>query len=80
MEWKKEKDNIGEHKVKESSNGVKVRILKKPSSQYKKKMERRAKKDLKLKEEKEKMEARERLIKKKMRDLAIEELKKEGKI
>lgn len=75
-----EEDKNGLYNVIEQDNGVKVRTLKKPSKSYRKKMDDRRKADIeRMKEEKE-SSGKERLIKEKMRELAIKELEKEGKI
>jgi hypothetical protein len=74
------KDNIGEHKVKEYKNGVKVKILKTSSLKYTKDKLKRIEK-AQIRENEIKMELeKEILIKQKMRELAIAELEKEGKI
>ena len=40
-----ETDWMGEHKITEQPNGIKVRLLRKPSEEYKKKLDERNKKD-----------------------------------
>ena len=76
----KEKDDNGEHTVKEYSNGIKVRSLVKPSEKYKQKIAARQKVQAVKSKEKQIAKDREKLIQEKMRSLAIAELEKEGKI
>ena len=80
MDEKIVKDELGEHRVIEQKNGITIKILKKPSKEYKKKIEKRNEVYKKNKEESRKKRDTEKLIKDKMRELAIKELKKEGKI
>ena len=75
-----EKDENGKHKVFEYKSGIKVRLLEEPSKKYKDKMEKNRKELAKQQAEKRKVLEKEKLIKDKMRELAIKELKKEGKI
>ena len=75
-----ETDKRGEHKVIEQSNGVKIKLLQKPSAAYLKQIEKEAKKSAKLADEKRKKRDEEKLIQEKMRELAIAQLKKEGKL
>jgi len=75
-----ETDKIGTHKVIEYPNGRKVRILKQPSEWYKQKQEASREKMLAKKAEEQIAHDREKLIKDKMRELAIAELQKEGKL
>ncbi|MCP4651434.1 MAG: hypothetical protein GY853_15315 [PVC group bacterium] len=70
----------GEFKVQTQSNGIKVRILKKPSASYKAKMEKRAEAEKARQVIEDERLARERLIKERMRDIAIKQLEDEGKI
>jgi hypothetical protein len=75
-----ETDNLGEHKVIDKENGVKIRILRKPSEEYKAKLQARAEKE-KERMAKEKIEQdRNKLITQRMREIAERELKNEGKI
>jgi len=75
-----ETDNIGVHKVTEYPNGRKVRILKQPSEWYVKKMTDRQERMLKEKSISDEKRTQEKLIQDKMRELAIAELQKEGKL
>jgi hypothetical protein len=69
-----ETDNIGEHKVIEQKNGIKIRILKKPSPEYAEKLKARAEKEkIRMTEEKEKQD-QEKIIQNKMREIAIREI------
>lgn len=73
-------DNIGLHKVKEYSNGICVKILKDPSKEYAQKIKKREE-EAKMKREIElEKQARDKLISSKIRELAIKELEKEGKL
>lgn len=75
-----ETDAIGEHKIIKQKNGVKIRLLKKPSKEYAAKLKVRAGKE-KERMAKEKVEQdKEKLIRERIRENAIKELKKEGKI
>jgi len=70
----------GVYKVQEQSNGIKVKFLREPSMAYIEKRERR-----RIKEEEKAVEEKirtdkERLIKIKMREIAIRELESEGKL
>ncbi len=75
-----EEDKIGKHKVIEQPNGIKIRILKEPSDWYKQKMKKRAEKEKEERKKQEEMEKKERLIREKIREIAIRELEKEGKL
>ena len=75
-----ETDNIGRHKVIEQPNGIKIRILREPSEWYREKTKKNAERDAVRRAEEEEKIAREKLIKDKMRELAIVELEKEGKM
>jgi len=75
-----ETDEIGEHKVIEKANGVKIRLLKKPSKEYKAKLEQRAKKEKERREKEQIEQNKEKLIRNRMREIAIKELEKEGKL
>ena len=75
-----ETDNLGEHKVIEKKNGIKVRILKKPSKEYKAKLKKRAEKEKERLEEERQKQERNKLITTRMREIAEKELKAEGKI
>ena len=78
--WREEKDLQGTWKVKEQRNGVKVRLLRDPSPEYKAKMKARREANA-IKEAEKKIERdREKLIQEKIRELAIKQLEKEGKI
>ena len=74
------KDELGEHKIIKQKNGITIKILRKPSAEYKKKIEERNKIYIKNKEESRQKKEKEKLIKNKMRELAIKELEKEGKL
>lgn len=75
-----EDDKCGKYKVNEQSNGVKVRILIEPSKWYIEKTQKRKENEKDKWIEVQKKIESERLIKDKMRELAIRELKKEGKL
>lgn len=75
-----ETDHIGEHKVIEHKNGVKVRILKKQSSEYAKKLKKYKEKEIQNEKDRLEKENKEKIITDKMREIAIAELKKEGKL
>ena len=78
--WREEKDAQGTWKVKEQRNGVKVRLLREPSPEYKAKMKARREADAKREAEKKVERDREKLIQDKIRELAIKQLEKEGKL
>ena len=79
-EIRTEIDEQGEKKVIEQSNGVCIKLLKKPSDEYKIKLAQRAKKEKeRIKKENENQE-REKMIQEQMRKIAIEQLEKEGKM
>ena len=73
-------DELGTHRVVTQKNGITVKYLIKPSEKYLKKMQDREQKILEKKEEKRKIKERDKLINDRMRDIAIRELEKEGKI
>ncbi len=73
-------DEWGEHLVTEHKNGIVTSLLVKPSEKYKEKMAKKNKDRQKYKEEKRKKQEKEKLIQDKMRELAIKELEKEGKL
>ena len=75
-----ETDDKGEHKVIEKKNGIKVRILKKPSKEYKAKLKKRAEKEKGRMIKEKKIQEREKLITARMREIAERELKADGKI
>ena len=75
-----EEDDRGMNKVIQYSNGIIARILQKPSEAYKKKMSDRSVAVRKKMNETRENEKKEALIVEKMRELAIRELKKEGKL
>ena len=75
-----ETDESGEHKVIEQSNGIKIKFLRKPSEKYIKKKEKLYKIETEKRKKEEIKYKKEKLIKNKMRELAIKELEKEGKI
>jgi hypothetical protein len=75
-----EEDEIGQHRVIEQGNGIKIRILEKPSDWYKKKQKDNAAKERERQAVRDVEKEKEKLIKNKMRELAISELQKEGKI
>ena len=78
MKITKEINERGEYKVIEQKNGIKVKLLKVPSEEYKEK------KRLKYEEKKKKMKtrdekrAKEKLIQERMRQIAERELEEEG--
>lgn len=75
-----EKDDQGKWKVIEQTNGIKVRLLREPSKEYKAKLTTR-KEAQKIKDaEKKIVQDREKLISDKIRELAIKQLEKEGKL
>ena len=76
----KEINNNGEYEVKEFSNGIKTKILINPSEEYINKKNILNKKMREKKEELKKKKAKEKLIQDRMRDIAIRELEKEGKL
>ena len=75
-----EDDKLGRHKVIEKPNGIKIRLLKEPSQFYIDKMAARAAAQAVIDAAAAEAKAREQLIQAKMRELAITELEKEGKI
>lgn len=75
-----EEDKIGKHRVIEQGNGIKIRILEKPSEWYKEKQKKNAEVQQKIMAEKQIEKDREKLIREKMRELAETALKEEGKI
>ena len=75
-----ETDEIGVHKVTEYPNGRKIRVLKEPSEWYQEKQAKRAEKARIDAEVKRAEQEKEKLIKQKMRELAIKELTAEGKL
>jgi len=75
-----ETNEIGTHKVIEKPNGIKIKLLQEPSESYKAKMKKRADEEKIKQAEQDIINQREKLIKDKMRELAIQELEKEGKI
>ena len=75
-----ETDKQGKHKVIEQSNGVKIRLLIEPSEDYKAKAAEEQEAEALRLEAAMEAEEKERLIKNKMRELAIKELKDEGKL
>ncbi len=75
-----EEDAIGKHKVIEKPNGIKIRILQEPSPEYTKKLQERKVKDKDKMEKENKKNAEEKLIRDEMRNIAIDKLKKEGKL
>ena len=75
-----EDDNIGSHKVMLSNTGVKIKILKSPSKEYLEKKKKNNEKMKKICLEKKIIDEKEKMIAKKIRDMAIRELKQEGKL
>jgi hypothetical protein len=75
-----ETDALGEHKVIEQKNGIKIRLLKNPSEDYKAKLEARAIKEKKRMDAEKVERDKEAIIQNKMRELAIAELEREGKL
>jgi len=73
-----ETDKIGTHLVKEQSNGIKVRLLKKPSKWYADKQKVNADKfairELRIKKEQDK----QNIINERIKQIAIEQLKDEN--
>ena len=75
-----ETDWKGKHRCVKHKHGVITKMLVEPSEEYKKKSAiKKIKAESRRKEEEEK-QRKEKLIKSKMRDMAIEALKKEGKL
>lgn len=75
-----EENEWGRYKIKEKSNGIKVRLLIEPSQAYKDKMAKRQA-EFKVKYEAEQKELeKKKLIDSKMRELAIKQLQDEGKL
>ena len=75
-----ETDAIGKHKVLDYGNGKKIRVLKEPSEAYAEKQKKRAEAEKEKRAEREAGQEKEKLIRDKMRELAIAELTKEGKL
>jgi hypothetical protein len=75
-----EKNEWGEYKIIEKPNGIKIRMLKKPSEKYKEKIKKHSLEESKKRELKKEKRVKEKLIKDKMRELAIKELEQEGKL
>jgi hypothetical protein len=71
-------DEWGLHERRCMSNGCNVTILKKPSKAYIDKQKKRKEESMKRMEEKNKKKEREKLIRDRMRENAIKELKAEG--
>jgi len=79
-ETRMETNDQGEWKVQEQSNGISVRILKNPSEEYKKKLkDRQGKQKISDDIQKGRLE-QDRLIKDRMREIAVRELQEEGKL
>ena len=77
-EIRTETDENGEFKVMEQTNGIAVRILRKPSNSYKAKAKERADAQ-KIKDDAQKViDDKEKLIKGRMRQIAIDQLRAEG--
>ena len=74
-----ETDDLGEHKVIDKGK-VKIRILGKPSKEYKAKLKKRAEKEKKRMEQEQQEQKRNKLITNRMREIAERELEKEGKL
>lgn len=75
-----ETNEQGKHKVIEQSNGVTVKILEEPSEKYMEKIKVRQEKNRINRKIAAEKQAKENLIKNKMREIAIKELEEEGKI
>ena len=75
-----ETDKLGEHKVIDKENGIKIRILKKPSKEYKAKLKKKAEKEKERIAKERQEQERNKLITARMREIAEKELKIEGKI
>lgn len=73
-----ETNNCGEHKVLEQQNGIKIKLLRKPTPEYLEKLRERARQEEERRQEEKIQEAREKLIKQRMREIAIKELEDEG--
>ena len=78
--WKYEEDAQGKWKVMEQKNGVKVRLLREPSEEYKKKIAERKERAKIAQAERDEKQKREKMINDKIRELAIKQLEKEGKL
>jgi hypothetical protein len=78
--WKYEEDHQGKWKVMTQKNGVKVRLLREPSDEYKKKLAARKEASKIQQAAKDEKQKREKLINDKIRELAIAQLEKEGKL
>ena len=76
----KETNENGEYSIKEFSNGIIVKSLTKPSEKYKNKIIENKKAQEIKKAEKKKAREREKLIQDRMKEIAIRELKEEGKL
>jgi hypothetical protein len=75
-----EENQWGKYKIIEQTNGVKIKILQNPSDAYKEKMKKHKDEYDKNRSIKQKKIDEEKLIKDRIKELAIKELKKEGKI
>ena len=75
-----ESDVNGKYRCKQYRNGIITRALFEPSKQYKEKQEKIKVLSQKKKIEFEEKQRKEKLIKDKMRELAIQQLEKEGKL
>lgn len=73
-------DEWGTHLVTKYKNGIVTSILLEPSEKYLEKMAKKNKEREKYKKEMKIKQVKEKLIQDKMRELAIKELEKEGKI
>jgi phosphoenolpyruvate-protein kinase (PTS system EI component) len=73
-------DEWGEHLVNKYKNGIVTKVLIKPSKKYLEKVEKRKKEHEKKMEEKKKLREKEKLIQDRMRQIAIDQLKEEGKL
>ena len=75
-----ENDKNGKYRCKQYKNGIITRALIEPSKEYRDKVKKKAEESAKKKAIMEEKEKTERMIKERMREIAIRELKKEGKL
>lgn len=76
----RETDQWGEHKVITQRNGIQVRLLEKPSQAYIDKMAAKAVIQAEADAAQKIIDDREKLIKDRMRQIAVDELTAEGKL
>lgn len=79
MEIYTETDGLGEHKVIDKGK-IKIRILRKPSEEYKAKLKARSEKEKERMAKEKEEQDKNKLIIQRMREIAERELRLEGKI